>query len=458
MSNGSEDVTMFAFCLANLMGLVTEFYKIIETGFIWCNGQTELLRYVAITDAISLIFPGFVLMLIATISSGIVYFGSDDDSSYRMLEDGGQEPDGGTGGYGSGYSSVDEVDGDMSSSVNHLPIILCFLMIFLRSPMQYLTNLFRGKDDFKKVSIPMNVDFIIHRLGEWIMLMLGESVLSLLIVDVVEDRYFYVTFFTGIMSVIVLQFLHFKSQPHHADGHAMRKSRIRGIINGILMVWYSAALIIVGVCYKMLLTEYSKEGEKEKTYNINARILASGGGGKYFEFSTEERQLRIATLFGSSLAVVFTCLDLMTLTHNTWNESMTRCRGENGNLIMKGLMIVFVTRITIIALVASTFKIVTRPEFVSLFGLGAIVAQVAIRFIGNVYFPPESHYTHPDEEGHWPNVTHGVAVEDNMNNDDEKESHDGDQMEDCGAVNDIAAASSSGYKNIKFDRKGHQES
>ena len=31
-------------------------------------------------------------------------------------------------------------------------------------------------------------------------------------------------------------------------------------------------------------------------------------------------------------------------------------------------------------------------------------------------------------------------------------------MEDCGAVNDIAAASSSGYKNIKFDRKGHQES
>ena len=44
-----------------------------------------------------------------------------------------------------------------------------------------------------------------------------------------------------------------------------------------------------------------------------------------------------------------------------------------------------------------------------------------------------------------------MAVEDPMNHDDEKESHDGDQMEDCGAVNDIVAASSSGYENIKFD-------
>jgi hypothetical protein len=41
-----------------------------------------------------------------------------------------------------------------------------------------------------------------------------------------------------------------------------------------------------------------------------------------------------------------------------------------------------------------------------LFGLGAIIAQIGIRFIENIYFPDldEEH-----EEEHWPNVTHGDA-------------------------------------------------
>ena len=68
MSHGSEYVNMFVFSLANLMGVMVSTFKQIEYGFIWCNGQTELLRYVAVTDIIMQIFPGFVFMLIATIS------------------------------------------------------------------------------------------------------------------------------------------------------------------------------------------------------------------------------------------------------------------------------------------------------------------------------------------------------------------------------------------------------
>ena len=40
-----------------------------------------------------------------------------------------------------------------------------------------------------------------HRLGEWVMLMLGESVLSLLIVEESAGRKYYVTFYSGMISV-----------------------------------------------------------------------------------------------------------------------------------------------------------------------------------------------------------------------------------------------------------------
>ena len=261
---------MFAFSLANLMGVMVSTFKQIEYGFIQCNGQTELLRYVAVTDIIMQMFPGFVFMLIATISSGIVYFGSGDDHvgddhSHRMLAD--------TGMNSESYNSD-------SLSVNHLPIILCFLMAFVRGPFQYLILSLRGKDDFKKVSIPLNIDFVIHRFGEWIMLMMGESVLSLLIVDITEDRNFHITFFTGVVSVV--------------------------------------------------------------------------------------------------------------LTHNTWTEIWARFNEEQGGTRKIIGFLLLMLRVGIIAFVAFTYRIATTPEYVALLGLGCIIAQVGIRFIGDIYFPSAS--------------------------------------------------------------------
>ena len=44
------------------------------------------------------------------------------------------------------------------------------------------------------------------------MLMLGESILSLLIVDVVDgDPRYDATFYAGILSVILLQYLHYRT-------------------------------------------------------------------------------------------------------------------------------------------------------------------------------------------------------------------------------------------------------
>ena len=88
----------------------------------------------------------------------------------------------------------------------------------------------------------------------------GESVLSLVIVDEIariNDGEYYLTFFLGVLNVIFLQFLYFKSQPHDVAHHAMRRSRHAGLSYNFMIQVYSAALIIVGVSYKLLLTEVS---------------------------------------------------------------------------------------------------------------------------------------------------------------------------------------------------------
>eukprot|EP00551_Chaetoceros_affinis_P003707 CAMPEP_0203649562 /NCGR_PEP_ID=MMETSP0088-20131115/22175_1 /ASSEMBLY_ACC=CAM_ASM_001087 /TAXON_ID=426623 /ORGANISM="Chaetoceros affinis, Strain CCMP159" /LENGTH=139 /DNA_ID=CAMNT_0050508013 /DNA_START=1 /DNA_END=417 /DNA_ORIENTATION=+ len=138
------------------------------------------------------------------------------------------------------------------------------------------------------------------------MLMLGESVLSLLIVEISDDvPEFYVTFFVGVVSVILLQYLYFKSQPHDPDEHALNRSRFSAWAFAWLIEFYSIALILVGVSYKMLLTEYQyaevKEAEVEydtnysKSSSILGRLLA--GGGTESKYNMEDRRQRIAYFF-----------------------------------------------------------------------------------------------------------------------------------------------------------------
>ena len=68
---------------------------------------------------------------------------------------------------------------------------------------------------------PSPPDYAIHRYGEWILLMIGEGILSLLIVETVEVGDYYVITIFGVLTIIFIQILKFESEPFHAEGHAM---------------------------------------------------------------------------------------------------------------------------------------------------------------------------------------------------------------------------------------------
>ena len=264
----------------------------------------------------------------------------------------------------------------------------------------------------------------------------GESVLSLLIVDIPDEGLdFYGTFFAGVLSVTLLQYLYFKTQPHHADGHAFRRSRVAGIFFSVFIQFYSAALIIVGVSYKMLLSEYAYESDKEsskyveggetKSATILTRFLAGGSGPNY---STEERKLRNAIFFCIGLAFVFLTLDVMTFLHKGLKASIKSCYCPKGHLLVGGVIMVILLRVACIIFIGTAFLYTTHPLHVSGIGLASIIFQLCIRAMGSIFFPHAAggHHNHEEiddeavdnenggnevNEDHWPNTTQAMSVQ-----------------------------------------------
>jgi hypothetical protein len=290
-----------------------------------------------------------------------------------------------------------------------------------------------------RVSVPMNISFVIHRYGEWTMLMLGESVLSLLIVDVTEGSSYYNTFFSGIISItllgkngiagvswssvsrfltyliFLLEYLHFRSQPHNPDDHAMRRKKEAGILFVFLMQIYSAALIVLGTAYKMLLYEYVYETEdsgKRMLFPVFSRLLA-GSSGADGRFTLEDRRQKIAHLFCASMAIIWFCSDVMTLAHRGLKDNLGRCRIGTSGALRYASVTFFLVRVGLIVFIATLSQYVTEPDVLAVLGLLGILCQVALRFVGSFIF--EEQFTHDDGSNEfddvWPNITKPQAIE-----------------------------------------------
>ena len=310
----------------------------------------------------------------------------------------------------------------------------------------------------------MNINFCIHRYGEWTMLMLGESVLSLLIVDVVEGAEYYKTLISGVISITLLEYLHFRSQPHNPDDHAMRRKKEAGIAFSYTMWIYSAALIVLGTSYKMLLYEYVYEEKANKAYKESSsggddygsdsgygggdddshrrgrmlfgdlgRALA-GADDAVVGYDPDRRQA-IAHFFCGSMAIVWFCSDLMITIHRGLKDNLGRCRFEQEGSTKKvlGLCLVLI-RVGLIAFIATLSQYVTEPDFLAFIGLMGILTQVALRYIGSIIFdehdddddlilPQElmGHFEKSDasfQPKKWPNVTEGQAVSSELKSSD----------------------------------------
>jgi len=385
MANGTENLDVFAFCLVILIGNVLTGLRYAEVYWMGIGQpviKCEAKRWLKMT------LPYFAVILIATILAGVKYYGPSDSTEnkeYAASKEDGYHDDEAShygdddhrrslaGGSTSYYDSFENYDVPIYLLLAGNIVKWIYLVIDIRF-------CFPGGGRHKECVVPINVDFMIHRNGEWNMLMLGESILSLLIVDVPsEDKQYYATFYSGLLTVILLQYLHFRSQPDHADEHALRRNKDAGVGWTCFHMIYSAALIAVGAAFTLMVLEFTYadyEGDD------NHRFLAGGGGSRY---GPEERRQRTAHLFCISLATVWFCLDVMTLLHLGINTSHNRCQCSGSEKFnVKGIILV-IMRVGLLVFMATLSQYETHPENLAVAGLMGVLLQLVLRKLGTKY-------------------------------------------------------------------------
>jgi hypothetical protein len=234
----------------------------------------------------------------------------------------------------------------------------------------------------------MHVEYVIHRYGEWTMLMLGESVLSLLIVDVVDSEDYYGVFFAGVVAIIFLHYVHFRSQPHDPDEHAMRRSRLSGLFVNYTYQFYSAALIVLGTTYKMFLYEVVSQSQAYSRVRLLGNIFGRLLAGTESSLPTAVRQQYTANLFSGSMACVWFCQDTMLLAHKGINENLHR--GVECSLWWRFVTGGFVlVRVGLIVFFATLSQYETNPARLAIIGCVGVILQFIFRAIGSIVFPSE---------------------------------------------------------------------
>jgi len=110
---------------------------------------------------------------------------------------------------------------------------------------------------------PMCVSYVIVRVGEWTMCMLGETVLSMLGVPLESDTMVYFMFVCSMLIAGNIQFQGYTIHPIHAEHHVLAKGQFT--FKGLLyIIWsviiYASILVTVGASAKVLT--------KKTTYGV----------------------------------------------------------------------------------------------------------------------------------------------------------------------------------------------
>jgi low temperature requirement protein LtrA len=157
MSRGADHPEMFLYCLGIVLGNLINMLLHFEIKFIWVVGQVAATR--AALRELKFEAYSCILNCGALIYAAVLF-------------------------YGKGGTSQQEYHGPviiLAIALFSKPLILTLIFRFYYSPNR----------NFKTSTVPMNIEFSIHRYGEWTMLMLGESILvrSLCRHDMLKDVY-----------------------------------------------------------------------------------------------------------------------------------------------------------------------------------------------------------------------------------------------------------------------------
>lgn len=228
------------------------------------------------------------------------------------------------------------------------------------------------------------------------MLLLGESVLSLLIVETSTTNEYYITLYAGIISVTLLQYIFFKYEPHSAEEHALERSWRAGVLFHMCMFIYCFSLVTLGTSYKMFLTEHKykamvKPNNLSDNGGLREQLMAlminlggnDGSSTGKLKLSMEERKKCAALIYCLSMAVALSCLDLMSLCHKGVKDHLPFLKSRAGAIIA-------IFRFGTVTFLATLCVWVHNSEVLALVGMFTLVVEVFVCLIWDYYFSLEN--------------------------------------------------------------------
>jgi len=275
-------------------------------------------------------------------------------------------------------------DGDKDcGDVNERPTWFCLASWLSWAIIGYCDQVvFAPRRQCMENSVPSNVHFCMHRYGEFFMLMFGESIMSLLIVEGNNESVNHsAKFYSGVLSVIFLAHIHFQSEPHHNEDHALTRSRHSHYLYTILVPIYSMALVSLGVCYKMFLYDYEDDdvnnyrmlgGDGEDNYDGDGDSESSHYGNDDY---MENKQQFTADLFSGSMATVLLCQDALVLLHQGSHAIVAQAR----KIPTLWLVLLILSKYILVFFLAVMSAFQNDPHFIAFFGMGAILFQEVLR-------------------------------------------------------------------------------
>lgn len=137
--------------------------------------------------------------------------------------------------------------------------LFCLFSAFFASVFFHLIERFYFKyySSKKFYEVPINVNFVVRRMGELTMLLLGEGILQIILITAIADNLTaHLEVFT--LSFFILTFMHyiaFYVLPTEAENHAFKGSSPRALLINLTIPFSNGALIFLAVSLKLFLKQ-----------------------------------------------------------------------------------------------------------------------------------------------------------------------------------------------------------
>jgi hypothetical protein len=242
----------------------------------------------------------------------------------------------------------------------------------------------------------------------------GESILSILTggsggAQTSQSGSYSVSFYCGILTVTMFQYLFFRTQPSEGKDHAMRRSQLGGYLFFYFHTVYSASLILVGCSYKMMLSPEEMIEELQEQY----AGLEHEEGVDVLPYNLNRR---IAFIYAVSQFVSFIASDAMLWTHRGFKANIQIFFPPQGRQFVLAPWLILGTDVVLLALTMS-LSCIEDLTLLSVCGCFLVFSQVILRTIGFKYWPVSakameeylgnkcSSVRQEDDHRRWPNVT-----------------------------------------------------